>query len=67
MSPENTHKLMGFYVEVLILGVVLQCMVSASLSWWVYRVKQKTITKTKHSTTNKPTADIAMTKERQYN
>ncbi len=23
MSPENTHKLMGFYMEVLILGVIL--------------------------------------------
>ncbi len=23
MSPENTHKLMGFYMEVLILGVML--------------------------------------------
>ncbi len=22
MSPENTHKLMGFYMEVLILGMV---------------------------------------------
>ncbi len=32
ISPENTHKLMGFYMEVLILGVILQYMVSASLS-----------------------------------
>ncbi len=23
MSPENTHKIMGFYIEVFILGVVL--------------------------------------------
>ncbi len=23
MSPENTHKLMGFYVEFLVLGVIL--------------------------------------------
>ncbi len=23
ISPENTHKLMGFYMEVLILGVIL--------------------------------------------
>ncbi len=23
MSPENAHKLMGFYMEVLILGVIL--------------------------------------------
>ncbi len=23
MSPENTHKLMGFYIEVLMLGVIL--------------------------------------------
>ncbi len=27
MSPENTHKLMGFYTEVLILGIMLQYMV----------------------------------------
>ncbi len=41
MSPENTHKLMGFYMEVLILGVILQYMVSAPLavSNRVYRVK----------------------------
>ncbi len=32
MSPQNTHKLMGFYMEVLILGVTLQYMVSASLT-----------------------------------
>ncbi len=31
MSPETTHKLMGFYMEVLILGAILQYMVSASL------------------------------------
>ncbi len=31
MSPENTHNLMGF-MEILILGVILQYMVSASLS-----------------------------------
>ncbi len=23
MNPENTHKLMGFYMEVLILGIIL--------------------------------------------
>ncbi len=33
MSPENTHKLMDFYMEVLILSVMLQYMVSASLSF----------------------------------
>ncbi len=27
MSPETTHKIMGFYMEVLILGVTLQYMV----------------------------------------
>ncbi len=32
MSPENTHKLMGFYLEVLILGVIVQYMVCASLT-----------------------------------
>ncbi len=32
MSPEITHKLIGFYMEVLILGTILQYMVSASLS-----------------------------------
>ncbi len=33
MSPETIHKLLGFYMEVLILGAihVLQYMVSASL------------------------------------
>ncbi len=31
MSPENTRKLMRFYMEVLILGVILWYMVSASL------------------------------------
>ncbi len=31
MSPETTPKLMGFYMEVLILGVILEYMVSASL------------------------------------
>ncbi len=29
MSPEDTHKLMGLYMEVLILGVILQYMVSS--------------------------------------
>ncbi len=29
MSPENTHKLMASYMEVFILGVILQYMVSA--------------------------------------
>ncbi len=37
MSPETTHKLMGFYVDVLILGVILQYMVSA-VSYMVYMV-----------------------------
>ncbi len=37
MSPENIHKLMGFYMEVLKLGVVLQYMVSAALTYSVYR------------------------------
>ncbi len=37
MSPENTHMLMGCYTKVLILAIILQYMVSASLSW-VYRV-----------------------------
>ncbi len=32
MSPQTTHKLMGFYMKVLILGVILQYMVSDSLS-----------------------------------
>ncbi len=31
MSPETAHKLMGFYMEVLTIGVILQYMVSASL------------------------------------
>ncbi len=30
MNPETTHKLVGFYMEVLILGIILQYMVSAS-------------------------------------
>ncbi len=38
MSPENTHKLMGFYMEVLILGIILQYMVSASLSCFLQGV-----------------------------
>ncbi len=33
MSPETTHKLMGFYMEVLILGVI------QAVSYSVYRVK----------------------------
>ncbi len=32
MSPENTHKLTGFYMEDLILDVIFQYMISASLS-----------------------------------
>ncbi len=36
MSPESTHKLMGFYMEVVILGVILQYMISA-VSYRVYR------------------------------
>ncbi len=32
MSPENTHKLMGFYMEGLILGTILYYMVSARRS-----------------------------------
>ncbi len=39
MSPETTHKLMGFYVEVLILGVILQYMVSA-VFYRVYRINK---------------------------
>ncbi len=35
MSPETMHKIMGFYMEVLILGVILQYMVSASLSYLI--------------------------------
>ncbi len=40
MSPENTHKLMGLYMEVVILhvGVILQYMVSAFLT--LYARKQ---------------------------
>ncbi len=43
MCPENTHKLMGFYMVVLILGVILQYMVLLLLavSYRVYRVKIK--------------------------
>ncbi len=26
MNPENTQKLMGFYMEGLILGIILECM-----------------------------------------
>ncbi len=33
MSPESTHKLMGFYMEGLILGVILEYTVSASSSF----------------------------------
>ncbi len=32
MSLEDTHKLMGIYMEILILGVMLQYMVTASLN-----------------------------------
>ncbi len=32
MSPENTHKLMAFYMEVLIVGAIIKYMVSASLT-----------------------------------
>ncbi len=32
MSPDNTYKLMRFYMEVLILGITLQYMFSASLT-----------------------------------
>ncbi len=38
MSPENTQKLMGAYMEVLILGVILQYMVSASFSCFLQGV-----------------------------
>ncbi len=43
MSQENTHKLMGSYMEVSIVGVILQYMVSASFgcSYKVYRVNPK--------------------------
>ncbi len=40
MSPENVHKLMGFYIEVLILSVILQYMVSAAFCR-VYRVNSR--------------------------
>ncbi len=46
MSPENIHhKLMGVYMEVLILVVILSYIVSAVLavSYRVYRVKQSSI------------------------
>ncbi len=33
MSPEYNHKFMGFYMEVLVLGVILKYMVSASSYW----------------------------------
>ncbi len=40
MSPENTYKLMGFYMEVLILGVILWYMFSELFHIYrVYRVK----------------------------
>ncbi len=39
MSPETTYKLMGFYMEVLILGAILQYMVYASLSCILWSVK----------------------------
>ncbi len=38
MSPETTHKLMGFYTEVLLLGGILYYMVSASLSYFLQGV-----------------------------
>ncbi len=43
MSPENTHKPMGFYMEVLVLGVILQYMVSASLSCFPEGVQGQTV------------------------
>ncbi len=39
MRPEITHKLMGFYMEVLILGIILQYVYMVSASNRVYRVK----------------------------
>ncbi len=36
MSPENTHKLMGGYMEVLILGVILQYIISVAVPHRVY-------------------------------
>ncbi len=38
MSPDNTHNFMGFYMEVLILSVIL-VYASLSCSYRVYRVK----------------------------
>ncbi len=38
ISPETTHKLMGFCMEVLILGVILQSMVYVAVSYRVYRI-----------------------------
>ncbi len=43
MSPGNTYKLMGFYMEVLILGVILYFstwfLLLLAVSYRVYRVK----------------------------
>ncbi len=39
MSQGNTHKLMGFYTEVLILDVIFQYMVSASFSCFLLGVE----------------------------
>ncbi len=38
MSPETAHKLMGLYMEILILDAILQYMVSASLSCFLHGV-----------------------------
>ncbi len=41
MSPENAHKLMGFYMEVLILGVELQRLFPIGLSHRYYRLRNR--------------------------
>ncbi len=43
MSPENAHKLMGFYMEGLILGVNTMYMLFASLAYRVYRDNSYTV------------------------
>ncbi len=42
MSPENTHKLMGFYMVVLLLGIILYTwfLLLLSVPYRVYRVKE---------------------------
>ncbi len=40
MSPENTHTLMGLYMEVLVLGIILQYVVSASFKLFPIGLRQ---------------------------